>query len=187
MTAKIVLPRRTSAATSRPRRARRWPACPGSWGSADRAPPPQDALARTLLIVPHFCHGRRRYDSSKLEREPGWRAQENLESGIRKTVPILTNSRGGEGIVERGYGAKRWAQPLGHAWACGYGLSLRPPALRRNDNDSRAFQNAAEVHAAEITELECNLADQEPDQPGGKAEQSDEDPGLHKHGESQYQ
>lgn len=62
-----------------------------------------------------------------------------------------------------------------------------PPALRRNDNDSGPFQHTAQVYAGEITELECNLAHDEPDQAGGNAEQREHGPSLDKHGKSQNQ
>jgi hypothetical protein len=60
-----------------------------------------------------------------------------------------------------------------------------PPALRRNDNDSGAFQDTAEVYAPEITELECNLTHDKPNQPRGNAEQNDHGASLDKHGKSQ--
>jgi dTDP-glucose 4,6-dehydratase len=52
----------------------------------------------------------RRYaiDASKLEREIGWRAQENFESGIMKTVRwYIDQQRWWRGIMDRGYAAKR--------------------------------------------------------------------------------
>jgi dTDP-glucose 4,6-dehydratase len=52
----------------------------------------------------------RRYaiDASKLEREIGWRAQENFESGIKKTVRwYIDQQPWWRGIMDRGYAAKR--------------------------------------------------------------------------------
>lgn len=59
--------------------------------------------------------------------------------------------------------------------------------MRRNDDDSGSFQHTAQVYAPEITELESNLAHDEPDQPGGNAEQNDHCPSLDKHSKSQDQ
>ncbi len=52
----------------------------------------------------------RRYaiDASKLERELGWRAKENFESGIQKTVRWYVDERPWwQAILARGYAAKR--------------------------------------------------------------------------------
>jgi dTDP-glucose 4,6-dehydratase len=52
----------------------------------------------------------RRYaiDASKLERELGWRAAENFESGIEKTVRWYVDQQPWwQAILERGYAAKR--------------------------------------------------------------------------------
>jgi dTDP-glucose 4,6-dehydratase len=52
----------------------------------------------------------RRYaiDASKLERDLGWRAEENFESGIAKTVRwYIDQQPWWHGILERGYQAKR--------------------------------------------------------------------------------
>jgi dTDP-glucose 4,6-dehydratase len=52
----------------------------------------------------------RRYaiDASKLERELGWRAEQNFESGIEKTVHWYVNEQvWWRAILERGYAAKR--------------------------------------------------------------------------------
>jgi dTDP-glucose 4,6-dehydratase len=52
----------------------------------------------------------RRYaiDASKLERELGWRAEENFESGIEKTVLwYIDQQPWWQAILERGYTAKR--------------------------------------------------------------------------------
>ena len=52
----------------------------------------------------------RRYaiDASKLERELGWRAEENFESGIRKTVRWFVDQQPWwRAIAERGYTANR--------------------------------------------------------------------------------
>ncbi|WP_438274083.1 dTDP-glucose 4,6-dehydratase [Nitrobacter sp.] len=52
----------------------------------------------------------RRYaiDASKLERELGWRAEENFESGIEKTVRWYVNEQPWwRAILARGYAAKR--------------------------------------------------------------------------------
>jgi len=52
----------------------------------------------------------RRYaiDASKLERELGWRADENFESGLTKTVRwFFDNRRWWEAILDRGYQQKR--------------------------------------------------------------------------------
>jgi dTDP-glucose 4,6-dehydratase len=52
----------------------------------------------------------RRYaiDASKLERELGWRAQEDFESGIRKTVRwYIDQQPWWRTILQRGYTAKR--------------------------------------------------------------------------------
>jgi dTDP-glucose 4,6-dehydratase len=52
----------------------------------------------------------RRYaiDASKLERELGWRAEQNFESGIKKTVHWYVNEQAWwRAILERGYAARR--------------------------------------------------------------------------------
>jgi dTDP-glucose 4,6-dehydratase len=52
----------------------------------------------------------RRYaiDASKLERELGWRAAENFESGIAKTVRWYIDQKAWwTAILKRGYAAKR--------------------------------------------------------------------------------
>ena len=52
----------------------------------------------------------RRYaiDASKLERELGWRAIENFESGLDKTVKWYIDRRDrGQAILDRGYRARR--------------------------------------------------------------------------------
>jgi hypothetical protein len=61
-------------------------------------------------------------------------------------------------------------------------------ALRRNDYDAGALENAAKIDAAEIAELEHDLAGDKPDQASGRyTEQDDRDPDLQQHGKRQDQ
>jgi hypothetical protein len=77
-------------------------------------------------------------------------------------------------IVKQGWQRSEWCP---HIFP---GLS----ALWRKHNDSGPLQNAAEVDAPEITELEGNLAYDEPDQTSGNTKQRDNGPSLCKHGKS---
>jgi hypothetical protein len=60
-------------------------------------------------------------------------------------------------------------------------------ATRRGNNDSGPLQNAAKVHASEVTELEGNLAYEKPKQTCGHAAQANRDPGLYKYSKGQNQ
>lgn len=83
---------------------------------------PSEVGARRSLIT--FVADRpghdKRYaiDASKLERELGWRAKENFESGIRKTVQwYLSEEAWWRAILARGYTADRLG--LGHPASAG--------------------------------------------------------------------
>jgi dTDP-glucose 4,6-dehydratase len=74
------------------------------------APTPDGPHRRLITFVADRPGHDRRYaiDASKLERELGWRAEENFESGIAKTVRWYIDQRAWwTAILERGYVAKR--------------------------------------------------------------------------------
>jgi dTDP-glucose 4,6-dehydratase len=77
----------------------------------DQLAPNVDGPHRRLITFVADRPGRdRRYaiDASKLERELGWRAEENFESGIAKTVRWYVEQKAWwTAILERGYIAKR--------------------------------------------------------------------------------
>jgi dTDP-glucose 4,6-dehydratase len=73
---------------------------------------PIDGASRRSLIsfVPDRPGHDRRYaiDASKLERELGWKAKENFETGIAKTVRwYIENRLWWESILDRGYNGER--------------------------------------------------------------------------------
>jgi hypothetical protein len=69
------------------------------------------------------------------------------------------------------------------SWTGSFGL----PAMRRNNNNSGPLQNAAKIHASEVTELEGDLAYEKPKQSGRDAAQADCDRGLYEHSKGQNQ
>lgn len=77
----------------------------------DRRLPRDGASKRTLIAFVQDRPGHdRRYaiDATKIETELGWRARENFETGIEKTVAwYLDNGGWWRPILERGYEAKR--------------------------------------------------------------------------------
>jgi len=73
-------------------------------------PSPTGSRQRLITFVADRPGHDRRYaiDASKLERELGWRAKENFESGLEKTVRwYLSNRPWWTAILERGYSANR--------------------------------------------------------------------------------
>jgi dTDP-glucose 4,6-dehydratase len=77
----------------------------------DRMVPSKNGPYRQLVtFVPDRPGHDRRYaiDASKIERELGWRATENFETGLEKTVQwYLANRNWWQSILDRGYRAKR--------------------------------------------------------------------------------
>jgi dTDP-glucose 4,6-dehydratase len=77
----------------------------------DTMAPTTDSPRRRLItfVADRPGHDRRyAIDASKLESELGWRAEENFESGIEKTVRwYLDQQPWWKVILERGYTAKR--------------------------------------------------------------------------------
>jgi dTDP-glucose 4,6-dehydratase len=76
----------------------------------DMAPSVGGQHRRLITFVTDRPGHDRRYaiDASKLERELGWRAQENFESGIAKTVRwYIEEKPWWNAILDRGYQAKR--------------------------------------------------------------------------------
>jgi dTDP-glucose 4,6-dehydratase len=77
----------------------------------DDMAPSVDGLHRRLItfVTDRPGHDRRyAIDASKLERELGWRAQENFESGIEKTVRwYIEKKPWWKAILDRGYQTKR--------------------------------------------------------------------------------
>ena len=77
----------------------------------DRIVPGADGPRRRLIsfVTDRPGHDRRyAIDASKLERELGWRAEENFESGIEKTVRWYVEERAWwQAILGRGYDAER--------------------------------------------------------------------------------
>jgi dTDP-glucose 4,6-dehydratase len=77
----------------------------------DEVAPTADGAHRNLITFvadrPGHDH-RYAIDASKLERELGWQAEENFESGIEKTVRWYVDEQPWwRAILERGYAAKR--------------------------------------------------------------------------------
>jgi len=73
-------------------------------------PTPSGPRHRLISFVTDRPGHDRRYaiDATKIERELGWRAEENFESGLRKTVTwYLENRPWWQAILVRGYEAKR--------------------------------------------------------------------------------
>ena len=100
-------PTTSAAATSAP-------ICTWSRASATcstMSPRAQSGPRRDLItfVADRPGHDRRyAIDASKLERELGWRAEENFESGIEKTVRWYVDQQPWwRTILERGYAAKR--------------------------------------------------------------------------------
>jgi dTDP-glucose 4,6-dehydratase len=76
----------------------------------ERSPSPNGPRRNLMTFVADRPGHDRRYaiDASKLERDLGWRAEENFETGIRKTVNwYLDEQPWWRAILERGYTAKR--------------------------------------------------------------------------------
>ena len=77
----------------------------------DEISPSPNGIHRKLItfVTDRPGHDRRyAIDASKLERELGWRAEENFESGIRKTVRWFVDQQPWwRAIAERGYTANR--------------------------------------------------------------------------------
>ena len=76
----------------------------------DVAPGAKRARRDLITFVADRPGHDRRYaiDASKLERELGWQAEENFESGIEKTVRWYVDEQPWwRTILERGYAAKR--------------------------------------------------------------------------------
>jgi dTDP-glucose 4,6-dehydratase len=77
----------------------------------DRIAPAVDGPRRRLIsfVTDRPGHDRRyAIDASKLERELGWRAEENFETGIEKTVRWYVEQRAWwQAILGRGYDAER--------------------------------------------------------------------------------
>jgi dTDP-glucose 4,6-dehydratase len=76
----------------------------------DMAPTADGSHRRLITFVADRPGHDRRYaiDASKLERELGWRAQENFETGIEKTVRWYIEERHWwQAILDRGYQARR--------------------------------------------------------------------------------
>jgi dTDP-glucose 4,6-dehydratase len=74
------------------------------------SPNPNGTHRKLITFVTDRPGHDRRYaiDASKLERELGWRAEENFESGIRKTVRWFVDQQPWwRAIAERGYTANR--------------------------------------------------------------------------------
>jgi dTDP-glucose 4,6-dehydratase len=74
------------------------------------APDPQGPHRRLITFVVDRPGHDRRYaiDASKLERELGWRAKEDFENGIEKTVQwYIEQKPWWKAILERGYTAER--------------------------------------------------------------------------------
>ncbi|MET0706429.1 MAG: dTDP-glucose 4,6-dehydratase [Tardiphaga sp.] len=74
------------------------------------SPSPNGTHRKLITFVTDRPGHDRRYaiDASKLERELGWRAEENFESGIRKTVRWFVDQQPWwRAIAERGYTANR--------------------------------------------------------------------------------
>jgi dTDP-glucose 4,6-dehydratase len=76
----------------------------------ESSPSPNGSRRNLMTFVADRPGHDRRYaiDASKLERELGWRAEENFETGIRKTVRWYVDEQPWwRAILERGYTARR--------------------------------------------------------------------------------
>jgi dTDP-glucose 4,6-dehydratase len=76
----------------------------------DLAPSGQGSRESLITFVPDRPGHDRRYaiDSSKIERELGWRSAESFETGLAKTVRWYLDSRAWwQSILDRGYTAER--------------------------------------------------------------------------------
>jgi dTDP-glucose 4,6-dehydratase len=76
----------------------------------ERSPSPNGSRRNLMTFVADRPGHDRRYaiDASKLERDLGWRAEENFETGIRKTVRWYVDEQPWwRAILERGYTTKR--------------------------------------------------------------------------------
>ena len=76
----------------------------------DMSPRPAGSRRGLISFVADRPGHDRRYaiDASKLERELGWRADENFESGLAKTVRWFFDNRNWwQTILDRGYQQKR--------------------------------------------------------------------------------
>jgi dTDP-glucose 4,6-dehydratase len=76
----------------------------------ERSPSPNGSRRNLMTFVADRPGHDRRYaiDASKLERDLGWRAEENFETGIAKTVRWYVDEQPWwRAILERGYTAKR--------------------------------------------------------------------------------
>ena len=76
----------------------------------ERVPNREGARRRLISFVKDRPGHDRRYaiDASKLERDLGWRAEENFESGLAKTVRwYCENKRWWQAILDRGYQKER--------------------------------------------------------------------------------
>jgi dTDP-glucose 4,6-dehydratase len=76
----------------------------------ERIPSPNGSRRNLMTFVADRPGHDRRYaiDASKLERDLDWRAEENFETGIRKTVHWYVDEQSWwRAILERGYTAKR--------------------------------------------------------------------------------
>jgi dTDP-glucose 4,6-dehydratase len=86
--------------------------------AVDRLVPASDSRRRLITFVPDRPGHDRRYaiDATKLERELGWRPQEEFDSGLAKTVRwYLENRAWWEPLRKRVYGGERLgmtAQPI---------------------------------------------------------------------------
>jgi dTDP-glucose 4,6-dehydratase len=82
----------------------------------EHAPSPRGSRHRLISFVADRPGHDRRYaiDASKLENELGWRAKENFESGIAKTVRwYIDHPSWWRSILERGYSTERLGQRNG--------------------------------------------------------------------------
>jgi dTDP-glucose 4,6-dehydratase len=76
----------------------------------ERSPSPNGPRRNLMTFVADRPGHDRRYaiDASKIERDLGWRAEENFETGIRRTVDWYVDEQPWwRAILERGYTAKR--------------------------------------------------------------------------------
>ena len=81
-----------------------------TWGSVSHGRSPNGSRRSLISFVTDRPGHDRRYaiDASKLERELGWSAQENFETGIAKTVRWYVQEQNWwQNILARGYQADR--------------------------------------------------------------------------------
>ncbi|CCD91739.1 dTDP-D-glucose 4,6-dehydratase [Bradyrhizobium sp. ORS 375] len=81
------------------------------------APSPQGGRRQLISFVTDRPGHDRRYaiDASKLERELGWRAEENFETGIAKTVRWYVQEKPWwQAILQRGYQTERLGRKAAH-------------------------------------------------------------------------